>query len=172
MAHLQRYLLRRNQILSVPIETEFVGVLGLRLHQVMPLIKRHFAEHPAPSYLVLHVGANDIGYLDSVEWERQLQEIVFFLRAKLPHTFILWSDMLPRTQWRSISADKAKSFRQRNQRRARKLFKEEQGTFIKHPHLEHDRTLLSHDGVHLSQNGLAYFAQDLAETLTATILKD
>ena len=152
---------RRGQCWNLPIPVRITGRPGLHIEQLLDLLDRGIRE-VAPAFLVLHLGANDIGRLDLKQWICELTIAIYYIRARWPDTFLVWSDMLPRSHWRNGSSAKgAENARKRNQRRARHLIYQEGGAVIHHPLIQANVNLLQSDGVHLTDCGQAVFQDDL-----------
>jgi lysophospholipase L1-like esterase len=168
ITRLKSFARRRDLVWQLPIPVELRGRPGLRLRQLRPLLEATIV-HTVPAYLVLHLGANDIGDLRTKEWIKELEIAILFIRAKWPGTIIIWSDMLPRQQWRYCrSVSGAENARKRNQRRAHGLVQEEGGVAIKHEALEADPDLAP-DGVHLSDEGQQKLFDSLQQGLQTIV---
>jgi hypothetical protein len=154
---------------NLPIPVEMKGRPGLRINQLRGLLHRHIQEWNQPAFMVIHMGANDIGSLSTKQWIEELDVCVLYLRARYPATQLIWSDMIPRLSWRHcVSVKGAENARKRNQRRARALFWSEGGKVISHPKISTGPDLLS-DGVHLSEVGQGKFHTDLQDGLQEII---
>lgn len=160
ISHLDAYMTAKKQVFKLPLPVILIGQPGLRLHQLRPLVDREVLQAP-PAYLVVHAGANDIGTLTSGDWRFAMEEALFYLGAILPHTTIVWSDMLPRSRWRhGASAEACEAARKRNQRRARGVVINMGGGVIRHDwQFSYCHDL--HDGVHLSPAGQEKFISSL-----------
>ncbi|XP_070203913.1 uncharacterized protein [Littorina saxatilis] len=167
---LERDLVQWGRTLRLPLPVRFAGQSGLQFSGLRTLLEGAI-EGPPPAYLVLHVGANDIGRLNTVEWAQELQLWLAYIGARYPTTRVVWSDMLPRRTWRySVDPAGAERARKRGTRRARHLVAGERGWFIKHPRIVADDACLAADGVHLSSWGTCLLAWSLEESLTNIIL--
>ena len=166
---LHDYVQRFREGFGLPLPVKLIGQSGLQLHQVRPLIDREIGDCQ-PAYLVLHVGANDIGRLGSREWNKEFHILILYLRARYAGTTLIFSEMLPRTAWRYASQSVAENIRKREQRRARQLMYREQGGVISHANITADSRCLLGDGVHLSEQGQALFKQNLEEGLFKIIV--
>lgn len=108
--------------LCVPLPYTLVGKPGLRIKDVLALLQSSITTtHPA--YIVLHVGANDIGSPDSWQWHHAVRELVAVLHSRYPASRLIFSDMLPRTNWRIFSkTGAAEATRKRYQRGKRHYY--------------------------------------------------
>ena len=153
-------LQRHNEVLGVPLPVQWIGQGGLTFQGLRPLIDRE-ARGPHPAYIVLHLGANDVTELSSYAWRNEMEISVLYLKVKYPDTRIIWSDMLPRQQWRNVSNCRVvEEARVRCQLRA--VILREGGAVIKHETLSKG-AYLAPDGVHLSEEGQRIFWQDIEE---------
>ncbi|CAG2229749.1 unnamed protein product [Mytilus edulis] len=60
-----------------------------------------------PKFLVVHVGANDLGNIKTKDLREKLIQAMTFISKDLPDTKIVWSQMLPRLKWRYSNDGKA-----------------------------------------------------------------
>ena len=151
---------RVDRDLHLPLPTRMKGVSGLTLGGTRNILDTTL-KPKGKGFLLLHVGANDIGSMSSYNWLRELESLVYYARARYPDYKLLWSDMLPRRRWRYGCKYQAETKRRRLQRRARKLFLREEGGVIRHPLLTKDDELISSDGVHLGLIGQEVLIQDV-----------
>ena len=93
IVRLARYLQTPKEVFHLPLPVTFIGKSGLRIAQLRPLLDQEMS--PPPALLVLHLGANDIGRLNSWQWIQELEASVTNLQARYPATKLIWSDMLP-----------------------------------------------------------------------------
>ena len=141
-------------MVATPYPLRLLGKGGLSIGNVRKLLDPYLGSHQ-PAFLVLQVGGNDIGLLDLVKWRLSLEELILYLRARLPHTKIVWSDMLPRLSWRYCASQQGgENSRKKNQREARRIVFREGGTVIRHPNITLDDL---YDGVHLNVEGMKKF---------------
>jgi len=116
-----------------------------------------------PSYLVVHVGGNDIGK-EKIGYLRN--NLLLFLRTiqrKLPNTIIVWSQILPRRSYRFSTNNKAmeKCRYRLNNSIAKFVLEKMGGRYIRHPELFRSWSLFEDDGVHLTSCGNNLFLNDL-----------
>lgn len=96
---LERDLVQWGRTLRLPLPVRFAGQSGLQFSGLRTLLECAI-EGPPPAYLVQHVGANDIGRINTIEWAQELQLWLTYIGARYPTTRVVWSDMLPRRAWR------------------------------------------------------------------------
>ena len=121
----------------------------------------------APDILVLHCAGNDIGQVP-------LGDLRYFVKAKLnyihelfPNTKIVWSEILPRKEWRYSRNLKAmdRSRKRLNSAAATEAIRLG-GGYIRYPDLKISNEILwSRDGVHLSVTGNDVFLNTLQGAL-------
>ncbi|XP_070203390.1 uncharacterized protein [Littorina saxatilis] len=68
---LERDLVQWGRTLQLPLPVRFAGQSGLQFSGLRTLLECA-NERPPPAYLVLQVGANDIGRLNTIEWAQEL----------------------------------------------------------------------------------------------------
>ena len=76
--------------------TYWSGVSGARCAGLMNRISRLLQRRAFPTTLILHVGSNDILKSSNREIRSRVLENIRGLRALLPNTRIIWSDILVR----------------------------------------------------------------------------
>lgn len=96
---MRSYLHSSHQTLLVPLPVCIVGRPGLRIAGPRSLLDS-WTWGNTPKYIQPHMMANDIVCQDSYQWHMELQEAVYYLKAKYPSDILIWSDMLPRQRWR------------------------------------------------------------------------
>ena len=156
----KRFCKRVNRAICLPSKPRWYGKGGLLLSQTEAMLNKH-VNPKGKGFLILHVGANDIGAVKDQEWFRQLQEVVYYARLRFKGYKLIWSDMIRRTNWWHASTQKSEKSRRRLQQRARALFYEEGGGVIRHLAINQDNSMLSNDGVHLNLMGQEWFLYDI-----------
>jgi lysophospholipase L1-like esterase len=152
VARLDHHLRQTGQSWNLPIPVELLGMPGMRIRHIRSQLDAHI-QGSGPAYLILHVGANDIGALQKKQWKKALEEAVLYVRARWPSVVIIWSDMLPREKWRYSKKAGAESSRKTNNYKARGIVQREGGRVIKHETIVATPALLASDGVHLTKGG-------------------
>lgn len=148
------------------VDIVWQGYSGLKLTQVTNKLKTLSQIFEDPSMIILHCGGNDIGQLKLHEARKIAKRILVFLKGNFPYTRIVWSQILPRNNWRYSSDLKAmKKARVRLNNYVATENIRQGGYYIKYPTI----TLrdLASDQVHLSDYG----NDILLETLKGAILK-
>lgn len=108
-----------------------------------------------PSMLIIHCGANDLIEVGSLNLREHICMELRYLAEVLPHTLIVWSQMLPRQRWRGTeNASAANRARIRVNRGVAHQVLDLGGGYIKYPDIQSVRSeLFDEDEVHLSDLG-------------------
>ena len=143
--------------LSVPgVHVCWFGWGGLRWKGFLPFFSHSLRGRTAPDILIIHCGGNDMGDVRSVELVNMMKEDVHHLRQQHPGTFIMFSALTPRCQWRASVANPGKLDKSRrfvNSVMAT-FVQSLNGAMIEQPLIKHDSPgLYLKDGVHLTPKG-------------------
>jgi lysophospholipase L1-like esterase len=116
-----------------------------------------------PSYLVVHVGGNDIGKEKIGYLRNNLKLFLRTIQRKLPNTIIVWSQILPSRSYRFSTNNKpmGKCRYHLNNSIAKIVVEEMEGRYIRHPELIRSWSLFEDDGVHVTSFGNNLFLSDL-----------
>ena len=152
--------------------TTFIGRGSLQLHQTRPLLDQFIAQtHANIGAITLHIGGNDIVPLGCKGWRHAFAELVLYIRARLPRTRVIWSDMIPRLCWRGArSAVAIEHARRTLQVAARSIVYAEQGAAIRHPQIQ-AALHLGADGVHLNDEGYTIFLKNIEDWVQSHLPK-
>ena len=144
------------------VQIYWFGVRGMKWEQFDTLFYSKLGSNPAPKYLIVQLGSNDLGILPGFELFNRIK--CSFLRCKLlsPDTTIIWSDILPRLYWHNAkSAARVDSMRKVVNRKVKNFLKPEGGLVIRHPTITYnDKQLFRYDGTHLNDLGNAVLLND------------
>ena len=118
-----------------------------------------------PKIIIVHCGGNDIGMVNTVTLMNRYQAAMIELLGNFPNTKFVFSQILPRTNWRYSSKSKAMN----NSRRRINSFVRNQAwprgaLYLKHNVTKHH---LKTDGVHLNDTGNQLFVEKLAACIRA-----
>ena len=151
--------------LSIPgLDIWWQGYSGLRLVTTKYRIRTLARLQDPPHYILLHIGGNDIGVTKLREIMTEASSLLHYIRMRLPNVRIIWSQILPRTSWRSSDNVKAMNDTRirLNSYIAKLVLTQYSGYYIKHPTLtENMDTMLWDDGVHLNKTGNDVFLNSL-----------
>ena len=82
------------------LEIWWQGKGGMRLHETVKRIKMFSTLVDPPRILLLHCGGNDLGIVHSHIIRIQIVQIMKAIREMMPNTRLVWSQILPRINWR------------------------------------------------------------------------
>lgn len=146
------------------------GKGGMIISQLRGRIRTMLKFEGPPHYLIVHVGANDLGNLPAGDLRNEIKKNLRVIsRYHLLGTKIVWSQMLPRFNWRySSDLVKMERCRYRTNNAVASYVLKYGGYYIRYPEIIRDRRLFEADGVHLSlvanniflnklQGGIEYF---------------
>ena len=136
-----------------------LGYPGLKLNGLRARLDEELPRRGTGN-VVLHLGGNDIGYMNEKAWKLELETNLAYIKAQFPRYNVFWSDMTPRGDWRGKNVVKMEKKRKRSNIRARKLFYAEGDGVIRHPSLQTDPSMLDDDLVHYSPWGNITFWND------------
>ncbi|XP_046554244.1 uncharacterized protein LOC124263639 [Haliotis rubra] len=122
-----------------------------------------------PRILVLHLGSNDLGVTTGRELFEQIMEQLLYTRLRLPHTRLLWSNMLPRCCWRYARDIKCVELgRKKLNRRVANLMRTIDGEVIRNDFIYPGVDHYISDGVHLTPVGLHIFCDDIRCSISSS----
>lgn len=118
---------------------------------------------PKPDFILVHCGANDLGKLKVYSILRVIDDVMKFFKEHFPQSRIIWSQLLPRKNWRySKHVIAMENARKRINRYGATKVLESNGCYLLHPDLAiFNETLFDNDGVHLSTLGNDLFLNQL-----------
>ena len=126
---------------------------------LLPKVKHLMKLNDPPVYLILHCGANDVGNVENgYDTKTLIQDMKLVLdkiRCLMPEVKIVWSQLLPRKEWRySEDVDAMnRSLGRINNAVASDVIRKG-GCYIKYPDIKESKAdLFDDDNVHLSQAG-------------------
>lgn len=143
------------------------GYSGLKFTQLKCKLNLLCNINTAPAYLLIHCGGNDIGRLALGDLRNVMKCTITYLSRQLPNTRIIWSQILPRRNWRFSQNCKAmeQGRRRINSALAAVVIKAG-GAYIKYPDILCDNSsLFQPDGVHLSDIGNDIFLNTIQAAL-------
>ena len=135
------------------------------------MIDRNFKRNER-GFVSLHTGANDIRKLSEKDWLAELECVLSYIGVKYSGYKPVWSDMLPRSQWRyapvieddqegRLAREVMEDCRKRLQRRTHHKVSSHNGMILRNPPLQQVLALFDTvDGVHLTQQSQADFFGD------------
>ncbi|XP_071173096.1 uncharacterized protein [Mytilus edulis] len=142
------------------------GYGGMGLKDLESTIKRLMKYEKAPKYLVLHIAGNDLGKTKLGFLRNEIKATLEKVQSYLPNSSIVWSQILPRTNWRhSKSQDSMMACRIRINSAIASFVLKNGRHYIKYPDILPNSIFLKEDGVHLTDLGNDIFLNNLQGAL-------
>jgi len=142
------------------------GKGGLRWDGLVPRIEYLLSFEDPPDILVIHCGANSIGQINLFDFRLTIYYTLEYLRSILPNTKFVWSQMIPRLDWKYSYDCKAMNLSAaRLNNYAASLVIRMGGFYIRYPEITWHSPELFSDGVHLSSLGNNFFLYHLQRVL-------
>lgn len=139
---------------------------GMVVFDIKKRIMTLLSYEDPPQFIILHLGANDIGDIKIGYLRNHLKVIINWLQRKLPATTIIWSQILPRLKWRySHDSDAMEKARYRLNNSIATHVMNLGGLYIRYPDIKSDRVFLESDGVHLTKLGNNIFLNTIQGAL-------
>lgn len=159
--------------LGLPLEIFWQGYSGLSLTAVKRKVASISNVTEGPSIILLHCGGNDLGRFP-LKSLRQLIVEIFQLCLKLfPKVALVWSEILPRVNYRhSNNVLAMERSRRRLNSYAGKLAIRFGGAYLRHEYMTVPANYLTSDGVHLSKEGNCLFLQQVKKAITQVLRGD
>lgn len=155
----------------VGLQLLWQGYGGMTTCDVMVKIRNLIRVENSPGYLVLHIGGNDLGHVKVGFLRNRIKNIMRKIRALLPNTRIIWSEILPRNQWRySQNHDAMNRARKRINSSIGAFVLKLGGYYVQYPDIALDVLFLKRDGVHLTDLGNEIFLNTLQGALESFVL--
>ena len=160
------------------------GRPGMHWPQLKPTIQLKMLFHTTPALIVVHLGGNDLVSIKLAKLMSKIKKTLWYLQSVFNDTYIVWSDILPRTQWRGLDdiasmkhLDLQQKLKLMDQKRKRVNRAGRQavrtltwGRSILHEIDTDTPGLLKRDGTHLSKIGNHIFLLTLQEAIRLFLL--
>ncbi|XP_061188009.1 uncharacterized protein LOC133196083, partial [Saccostrea echinata] len=146
------------------------GIRGMVWSQFYPTIQKKLKNNNPPTVLVIYCGGNDIGNPHSTlkGLQMYMKSTIVNISQLMPKTIIVWSHILPRSNWTLCLSNKdGENWRRRiNSALATFVVKKACGASIKYPDiLIRHVSLFRKDGIHLSDLGNDIFVNSVRNAL-------
>lgn len=139
----------------------------MQWQQLDPLVMDLLRKYPAPRFMVIHLGSNDL-VTPGLTGKKLVEEIkCSFLRynALIPQTTLVWSSILPRLYWHGVPGKlggKINKKRVKVNKRILKFVLDLGGLVINHHNISaRNVCLFRFDGTHLSDMGNDIFLNNI-----------
>jgi len=76
------------------------GRSGLVLMKLKGQIRLMLKFEDPPNFILIHIGGNDLGNIKLGVLRNRLKNFMVWLKDMMPEVTIIWSQILPRTNWR------------------------------------------------------------------------
>ena len=142
------------------VSVRWAGKGGLCWESLFEKVLKLYQEEQAPpKMLIIHCGANSIGSMSVRKLRNFMKYTISQIVELLPHTLVVWSEMLPRLSWRNMLSNiTAENERIRlNSCIITFSIRRKRGACICYPDITLHQTKLFSDGVHLSKVGNSLF---------------
>ncbi|KAL4239302.1 hypothetical protein ACF0H5_000119 [Mactra antiquata] len=156
----QAFIFARNNEIGIDLGLKdrtvwWQGYSGLSLLSLQNKIQTLFKVGETPSCIILHCGGNDIGKTSLYRIRTLISLIFEKIINLLPNVTIIWSEILPRQNWRYSNNNKSmERCRKRINSYAGKLAITKNGRYLRHSFMcINISKFLKTDGVHLNDNG-------------------
>ena len=151
--------------MGVQAELWWQGYGGLTLEKTKAKLVTLLKIRDPPSFLLLHVGGNDLGTKPLKKLHSIFLCLIEFLKSNFPKTTIIWSEILPREWSGNKGLDAA---RKRLNSLAVKHIRLINGFYLRHKNLlPFNFTQYASDGVHLSEAGSYIFVENIHQGIVA-----
>lgn len=146
---------------------QWYGEGGMKWSDLLFKLKWLLKSNSPAEYLVIHCSGNDLGYKNLHVLRYRIRLTVLAIHRMLPNTKLIWSQVLPRQQWRKSNNVKAMNrAAQRINSFAASLIGSLWGFYIKYPEIKwYEEGLFSDDKVHLSFLGNCIFVHHIQAAL-------
>ena len=151
----------------IPMEIWWQGYSGLKFVDLKKKLLYLKTFENDPDFILIHCGGNGIGSnvfsLNLFQLIAKFKQDLLDIKKFFPRATLIWSQILPRNQWRYSQNVKAmERCRNRLNRAVAKFVLKQGGCYLKHPALlENIEQFLSADGVHLSELGNSLFLNSI-----------
>lgn len=149
---------------SQSVQLFWFGFRGLRCESMLHRVSQLRSSFPVPDILILHVGGNDVGRMQTLLLLAELKRLFLLLQHAFPRCCLVFSEVIPRLRW-SLPEERFFDKIRKRLNRAMMVFLRSVGGFsYRHTLLEgFEPGLFRADKVHLSDIGLDIFNCDVEE---------
>ena len=151
----------------VNTDVSWLGWPGMRWEQFVPTVKKARSKLPRPHAVKVHFGRNELAAKGRRWLLHKMKADLLAVADSVRPAELIWSEVVPRFEWRGAEVNAAVEQSQRGLNFAMKKACNGMGWgFARHGMLTLKAPgYFEKDGVHLSRVGMAIFMIDIAEAL-------
>ncbi|CAC5421762.1 unnamed protein product [Mytilus coruscus] len=143
----------------------------MRLNDLLNRIKLMLRYEKPPTYLVLHIGGNDLGEIKTEVLRNRLKNYLKKVSELLLNTTLVWSQILSRLTWRySADTEAMDRSRQRINSSLASYIIRQGGHYIRYPDISPNSTFICQDSVHLTDIGNFIFLNTIQGAIEAFLV--
>ncbi|XP_053407289.1 uncharacterized protein LOC128559503 [Mercenaria mercenaria] len=156
---------------NVRITWEFLS--GMRIRDIRRSVQYLLQFKDEPDIIVIHCGGNDIGTKSTWDITFEFKMLITdFLQPLLPHTGLIWSQILPRRTWRYVPyTPTAENIRKRINSSLATFVIRNGGGYIKYADISLEKQFFHTDDTHLSELGYDIMLNTLSSALYKIIIE-
>ena len=164
---------RRAWNLGLPVHITWKGKRGLRLAELRNYVTTFRDTATDPSLVIIHVGTNDIGYLQKRNLLAEIANVIYYIQGVNATVRVTWSDILPRVKYDNFPVNKQNipdRVRRAANKYARSVTRRINGASVPHPQITHQsKDLFYRDGVHLSDMGTTILMNNIRQAIVSAL---
>lgn len=143
------------------------GVRGMQWNDLLHRMQYLMMFKKKPFMVIIHLGGNSVVNTKLRTFEKKITKDIEYMFSSYPDTCFVWSDILPRLDWRGVKPSDFKAMEKKRgclNRVARKAVASNcMGRIIIHDNFDHTKGLFIKDGVHLSPVGNDLFLLNIQD---------
>lgn len=154
------------------VQVKWITKSGMKWKDLDSSFESEIKKWPAPNYIFIHLGANDLVFMKSKELIENIKCSILRIKVFAPDIRIIWSDILPRPYWHGTLRPKLVEIARKRVNCAVRSFIKTEGQYIsRYPAIKaSEHNLFRHDGCHLSQVGIGIFLNNIQAAIETFVL--
>ncbi|CAG2205903.1 unnamed protein product [Mytilus edulis] len=154
------------------VQVKWITKSGMKWKDLDSSFESEIKKWPAPNYIFIHLGANDLVSMKSKELIENIKCSILRIKVFAPDIRIIWSDILPRPYWHGTLRPKLVEIARKRVNCAVRSFIKTEGQYIsRYPAIKaSEHNLFRHDGCHLSQVGIGIFLNNIQAAIETFVL--
>ncbi|CAG2241476.1 unnamed protein product [Mytilus edulis] len=155
------------------VQVKWITKSGMKWKDLDSSFESEIKKWPAPNYIFIHLGANDLVSMKSKELIENIKCSILRIKVFAPDIRIIWSDILPRPYWHGTLRPKLVEIARKRVNCAVRSFIKTEGQYIsRYPAIKaSEHNLFGHDGCHLSQVGIGIFLNNIQAAIVLGVAK-